>query len=124
MASTPRERMGPPSRSLAADAHGCIMDRILEDTSSTIHRIQGCGAMAPPRAGSTQIVSCAGVCREAVGARIAGVDRRRPLDRRTRKTEQVERRTMWPNHRLTTKAPYKGDPVRRKTRSRPGEGAL
>ena len=23
--------MGPPSRSLAADAHGCIMDRILED---------------------------------------------------------------------------------------------
>jgi hypothetical protein len=51
--------MGPPSRSLAADAHGCIMVRILEDTSSTIHRIQGCGAMAPPRAGSTQIVSSA-----------------------------------------------------------------
>src|ERR1700694_3773693 len=36
------------------------------------------------------------------------VDRRRPLDRRTRKTEQVEGRTMWPNHRLTKKAPYKG----------------
>src|ERR1700730_3271312 len=36
------------------------------------------------------------------------VDRRRPLDRRTRKTEQVEGRTMWPNRRLTTKAPYKG----------------
>src|SRR5258708_26083111 len=31
MAFMPRERMGPSSRSLAADAHGCIMDRILED---------------------------------------------------------------------------------------------
>jgi hypothetical protein len=57
--------MGPPARSLAADAHGCIMDRILEDMSSTIHRIQGCGAMAPPQAGSTQIVWYAGVCRLA-----------------------------------------------------------
>ena len=39
--SHPRERMGPPPRSLAADAHDCIMvgpDRI--------HRIQGCGASA------------------------------------------------------------------------------
>src|SRR5262245_63407489 len=30
MAFVPRERMGPPPRSLAADAHDCIMARMLE----------------------------------------------------------------------------------------------
>jgi hypothetical protein len=31
MVFVPRERMGPPPRSLAADAHDCIMVRIVED---------------------------------------------------------------------------------------------
>jgi len=39
MAFVPPLRMGPPPRSLAADAHACIMVRI-----TAIHRIQGCGA--------------------------------------------------------------------------------
>ena len=39
MAFVPPLRMGPPPRSLAADAHVCIMVRI-----TVIHRIQGCGA--------------------------------------------------------------------------------
>jgi hypothetical protein len=38
MASMPKERMGLPPRSLAADAHDCIMVR-----SSGIYRIQGRG---------------------------------------------------------------------------------
>jgi hypothetical protein len=29
MAVMPRKRMGPPLRSFAADAHGCIMVRVL-----------------------------------------------------------------------------------------------
>ena len=39
MAFVPPLRMGPPPRSLAADAHACIMVRV-----TAIHRIQGCGA--------------------------------------------------------------------------------
>ena len=38
MAFVPPLRMGPPPRSLAADAHACIMVRV-----TAIHRIQGCG---------------------------------------------------------------------------------
>jgi hypothetical protein len=87
--------MGPPSRSLAADAHGCIMVRILEDKSSPIHRIQGCGAMAPPRAGSTQIVLAALATIEGPPPPDSwlsiGVG---PRQSPNRKTEQVERRTM------------------------------
>jgi hypothetical protein len=38
--------MGPLPRSLAADAHGCIMVRMIGDENSIIpHRIQGCGAI-------------------------------------------------------------------------------
>ena len=36
-------RMGPPPRSFAADAHECIMVRVV-----TAHRIQGCGTMIVP----------------------------------------------------------------------------
>ena len=39
MASMPTKRMGPPPRSLATDAHNCIMVWIPRG----IHRIQGCG---------------------------------------------------------------------------------
>jgi len=39
MVLTPVSRMGPPPRSFAADAHGCIMVRSL-----WTYRIQGCGA--------------------------------------------------------------------------------
>jgi len=39
MAFVPLLRMGPPPRSLAADAHACIMVRV-----TATHRIQGCGA--------------------------------------------------------------------------------
>src|SRR5215831_18252793 len=39
MASMPTKRMGPPPRSLATDAHDCIMVWI----PAGIHRIQGCG---------------------------------------------------------------------------------
>jgi len=35
--------MGPPPRSLAADAHSCIMVRMMENNTSIIpRRIQGC----------------------------------------------------------------------------------
>jgi len=38
--------MGPLPRSLAADAHGCIMVRMIERNTAVIpHRIQGCGAI-------------------------------------------------------------------------------
>src|SRR4029453_7244774 len=39
MAAMPALRMGPPVRSVAADAHACIMVRV-----TATHRIQGCGA--------------------------------------------------------------------------------
>src|ERR1700693_4107271 len=39
IAFVPLLRMGPPPRSLAADAHACIMVRV-----TATHRIQGCGA--------------------------------------------------------------------------------
>src|SRR5262249_18784552 len=39
MVLTPVSRMGPPPRSFATDAHGCIMVRSL-----WTYRIQGCGA--------------------------------------------------------------------------------
>jgi hypothetical protein len=50
--SMPKGRMGPPLRSFAADAHDCIMVRVLGP-----YRIQGCGATDPrPKAGSPLIV--------------------------------------------------------------------
>src|SRR5713101_6811678 len=52
MAVMPRGRMGPPPRSFAADAPGCIMVRVLGT-----YRIQGCGAIdTRPKAGSPLIV--------------------------------------------------------------------
>src|SRR5438105_11460073 len=51
MAVMPRKRMGPPLRSFAADAHGCIMVRVLG-----ARRIKGCGAIDPrPKASSPLI---------------------------------------------------------------------
>jgi hypothetical protein len=48
LALMPLCRMGLPPRSLAADAHECIMVRVL-----AAHRIQGCGAkQSRPVAGS------------------------------------------------------------------------
>jgi len=41
MAFMPDNRMGPPLRSLAADAHHCIMVR-----GFSPHRIEGCGAIS------------------------------------------------------------------------------
>jgi hypothetical protein len=41
---TPSGRMASPPRSLAADAHGCIMVRIRDG----IHRMQGFGATFAP----------------------------------------------------------------------------
>jgi len=54
LASMPRKRMGLPPRSLAADAHDCIMVR----SRSGICRIQGRGArsLRSTLAGSPQIV--------------------------------------------------------------------
>jgi hypothetical protein len=52
MAVMPRGRMGPPPRSFAADAYGCIMVRV-----RGTYRIQGCGATDPrPKASSPLIV--------------------------------------------------------------------
>ena len=52
LAFMPNGRMGPPLRSFAADAHDCIMVRVLGP-----NRIQGCGATEPrPKAGSPLIV--------------------------------------------------------------------
>src|SRR5689334_587973 len=39
--------MGPPPRSLAAEAHGCFMVRILDGSN----RLQGRGAMLAPKGG-------------------------------------------------------------------------
>ena len=51
MAVMPRGRMGPPPRSFAADAYGCIMVRVRRT-----YRIQGCGAIDPrPKASSPLI---------------------------------------------------------------------
>lgn len=50
LASMPFNRMGPPPRSFAADAHACIM------VGSWTRRIQGCGAIRAHKAGSPQIV--------------------------------------------------------------------
>src|SRR5262245_66004374 len=44
MVLKPVSRMGPPPRSFAADAHDCIMVRLLRT-----YRIQGCGAMIRAR---------------------------------------------------------------------------
>src|ERR1700676_3190630 len=52
LAFMPTDRMGPPLRSFAADAHDCIMVRV-----PWTYRIQGCGAIEPrPKAGSPLIV--------------------------------------------------------------------
>ena len=52
MALTPSQRMGPPPRNLAVDAHGCIMVRSAPDP-----RIQECRRDAPrPLAGSPRII--------------------------------------------------------------------
>jgi hypothetical protein len=42
-----RSRMGPPPRSLAAEANGCLMVRVRHGPN----RIQGCGASDPPDSG-------------------------------------------------------------------------
>lgn len=44
MALEPRCRMGPPLRSFAADAHGCIMVRVLNDPPNTSLRCDVCAA--------------------------------------------------------------------------------
>src|SRR5215470_20291667 len=57
MASMPKERMGLPPRSLAADAHDCIMVR-----SPGIYRIQGRGARSLRHAGQARLRSSFARC--------------------------------------------------------------
>src|SRR5215471_10321469 len=71
MASMPTKRMGPPPRSLATDAHNCIMVWI----PAGIHRIQGCGDDDRyDLAGSPQIVLSVAV-KEGVWPRSRNADR-------------------------------------------------
>jgi hypothetical protein len=51
MAVMPRGRMGPPLRSFAADAHGCIMVRVLGPTEYKV-----VARLSRPQAGSPLIV--------------------------------------------------------------------
>jgi hypothetical protein len=51
MAVMPRGRMGPPSRSFAADAHGCIMVGFLHPPNTRLWRDR-----SRPKAGSPLIV--------------------------------------------------------------------
>src|SRR5216683_8042030 len=103
--------MGPPPRSLAADAHGCIMVRMLADT---LHQHPTPNTRLwrdrrHPMAGSPQIVLSAqglstGRRRLTRGGRAAPARRQPPPNR---KTMQVER-TVWQNLSLTPRVPYKG----------------
>ena len=94
MVFVPRERLGPPPRSLAADAHDCIMVRMNETTSSSIpHRIQGCGAkIAHVMAGSPLIVLSEHRVLTTGRRRLTRVvDRRRPSPQTPQTEEQEER---------------------------------
>jgi hypothetical protein len=51
MVYIPGSRMGPPPRSFAADAHDCIMVRLL-----LTYRIQVCGAMIRVRKASSPLI--------------------------------------------------------------------
>ena len=80
MASMPTKRMGPPPRSLATDAHNCIMVWI----PAGIHRIQGCGDDDRyDLAGSPQIVLSVAV-KEGVWPRWRNADRIIPRDKFSR----------------------------------------
>src|SRR5271157_1644476 len=79
MALVPLCRLGPPSRSFAADAHGCIMVPIPMDRPNTRLRRDD----PRPMAGSPPIVPC-------------------PPDRHSPKKEAAS-----DNYLLTAKAPYK-----------------
>src|SRR5271157_5386446 len=79
MALVPLCRLGPPSRSFAADAHGCIMVPIPMDRPNTRLRRDD----PRPMAGSPPIVPC-------------------PPDRHSPKEEAAS-----DNYLLTAKAPYK-----------------
>src|SRR6266511_2295208 len=79
MACMPRERMGPPPRSLAADAHGCIMGRMLEDlleTSHTEYKVVARLIATAGRLASDCLVRAASVDGRRRLTRV--VDRRRP----------------------------------------------
>src|SRR5216684_7046108 len=104
--------MGPPPRSLAADAHGCIMVRMSRGRPSTSHPTPNTRLWRDrrhPMAGSPQIVLTAqglstGRRRLTRGGRAAPARRQPPPNR---KTMQVER-TVWQNLSLTPRVPYKG----------------
>jgi hypothetical protein len=74
MAFVPSLRMGPPPRSLAADAHACIMVRV-----TATHRIQGCGA-SPSRLDSELPSNASSrpqqACRRARGCHGSAMERR------------------------------------------------
>src|SRR5262245_57362058 len=61
MASTPLTRMGPPPRSLAADAQGCIMVRVIEPTEYKA----AARSLRAPHAGSNRHPDTSQVCRRA-----------------------------------------------------------
>ena len=102
--------MGPPPRSLAADAHGCIMGRMLEDlleTSHTEYKVVARLIATAGRLASDCLVRAASVDGRRRLTRV--VDRRRPsIDAPNRETAASGKRTVWQDHCLTTRAPYKG----------------
>jgi hypothetical protein len=85
--------MGPPPRSLAADAHDCIMVRMLEDhilehpPNTRLWRDRRHRWQARLRLSLARATVC-----------------RRPIER----TEQVKKKIDADSLRLTTEAPYKG----------------
>src|SRR6266699_6672620 len=56
MTYVPRERMGPPPRSLATDAHDCIMVRMLQ--ASTEYKVVGRCSPNDGRLASDCLVRC------------------------------------------------------------------
>jgi hypothetical protein len=77
VACVPKDRMGPLPRSLAADAHGCIMVRVSRmDLLEHSPNIRLWRDDRPPMAGSPQIVLT--MLRPTAAAQLIVLDRRTP----------------------------------------------
>src|SRR5712691_8318884 len=104
MASVPRERMGPPPRSLATDAHDCIMVRMLQ--ASTEYKVVGQCSPNDGRLASDCLVHC---CAGRPPPPWTRDGRSASADRHTnqQRTEQMETGAC-ANFTLDNKSPIQG----------------